>query len=188
MATIRGQAPYIPPELFARVLAAQSGPYVLRDRAMLLMSYSLGLRAVELANLVIGDVIDQDGQVRDVVRLFITKGNKFREVPLVQTETRNAIATYLATRGTLSHAPLFRSQKGWAYSPNTLQRHVRHLYLKANVKASSHSGRRSFATRLIQRGADIHSVMVLMGHARISTTQKYFNTDIERLKHFAALL
>lgn len=80
------------------------------------------------------------------------------------------------------------SQKGGAYSPNTLQRHLHNLYAKASVKASSHSGRRSFATRLIQNGADIHTVMVLMGHSNIATTQKYLNTDIERLKRFAALL
>lgn len=95
----RGQAPYIPSDLFARVLDAQRGINAPRDRAILLASYNLGLRAKEIAHLLIGDVLDQDGKVRDVVRLFLTKGDKFREVPLVNPATRTTLAAYLEVRG-----------------------------------------------------------------------------------------
>ena len=58
----------------------------------------------------------------------------------------------------------------------------------AGVHASSHSGRRSFATHLIQNGADIYTVKEMMGHTSIATTQEYFTTSPERMKKFAALL
>lgn len=85
-------------------------------------------------------------------------------------------------------SPLFLSQKGGAFSPNTMQRLIANLYKKGDVRASSHSGRRSFATRLIENGTDIYAVMELMGHSSIQTTQTYFATNPERLKRLSALL
>jgi len=155
-----------------------------------MLSHYMGLRAMELAALQVGDLYDlRTGQIRDVIRLLVTKGGKYREVPLMNERARETLRLYLATRH-LRHAdaPLFMLQKGDGFSANTLQRMMANCYSKASVRASSHSGRRSYATHLIQAGADIYTVQMLMGHSSIMTTEKYFTTSPERLKRFAGLL
>jgi len=188
----QGKAPYIPISALQVVLAAQSGLHAKRDQAILLLSHYMGLRAMELARLTIGDLYDpQTGEVRDSVRLLscMTKGQKFREVYLVNAQARAALDIYLATRG-LRHmdAPLFLSQRGGAFSPNTLQRLLSHIYQRAGVLGSSHSGRRSFATHLIEAGADVFAIKELLGHTSLSTTQRYFSSNPPRMKKLVALL
>lgn len=139
--------------------------------------------------LLVGDVFDlHQGQVKEIVRLLKTKGDKFREAFLVNDEVRDHLRRYLVTRPARHDAPLFLSQKGGPFSPNTMQKLLHDIYADAGVAASSHSGRRSFATRLIEGGADIYAVMEMMGHTSISTTQAYFQTSPERLKRFAGIL
>lgn len=157
-----------------------------------MLSHYLGLRAKELASLTIGDVFDpSSGKPRDVVRLLasMTKGGKPREVFLVNEEPRQQLLAYLRERS-LRHmdAPLFQSQRGGHFSANSMQRLVAICYRRAGIQASSHSGRRSFATNLIERGADIYAVKEMLGHTSIVTTQAYFTTNPERLKKFAGLL
>ncbi|TCV82693.1 tyrosine-type recombinase/integrase [Sulfurirhabdus autotrophica] len=188
----QGKAPYIPVEVLERTLAAQSGYHAPRNRAVLLLSHYLGLRAKELSLLTIGDVFDpHSGSVKETIRLLasMTKGERFREVFLVNEQSRENVRLYLLSRG-IRHlaAPLFLSQKGGQFSANTMQRLIANIYKTANVKASSHSGRRSFATRLIESGADIYSVKELLGHSSIVTTQAYFATSPERLKRIAGVL
>lgn len=184
----KGKAPYVPEEALERTLAAQRGRNALRNRTILLVSHFLGLRAMELAALKVGDVFDhKTGQVRDTIRLLVTKGDKFREVFLVDEETRDHVRRLLLTRSRKPDAPLFLSQKGQPFSANTMQRLVANCYKQAGVRASSHSGRRSFATRLINSGADIYSVKELLGHSSITTTQVYFSSDPLRLKRLAQL-
>ena len=188
-----GKAPYVAPQTLAHTLRAQEPfRHQLRDCAILMLSHYLGLRAKELASLTIGDVYDPTTkQPRDVVRLLasMTKGGKPREVFLVKGEPRDAVMAYLAQRS-LRHmdAPLFQSQRGGPFSANSMQRLVAICYRRAGVHASSHSGRRSFATHLIQNGADIYTVKEMMGHTSITTTQEYFTTSPERMKKFASLL
>lgn len=187
-----GKAPYIPHSDLEKTLKAQERfRFADRDRAILMLSHFMGLRAKELAALRLGDVFDpHTGQVREVVRLLavMTKGERFREVFLVNLEARAAVLTYLRTRS-LRHmdAPLFQSQRGGHFSANSMQRLVAICYGRANIRGSSHSGRRSYATRLIEHGADIYAVKELLGHSSIVTTQAYFSTSPERLKKFAAL-
>lgn len=188
-----GKAPYVPPEVLKRTLEAQNRyRHRLRDRCILLLSHYLGLRAKELAALTIGDVFDPTSRKpREVVRLSasMTKGGKPREVFLVNDEPRQELLKYLEARS-MRHmdAPLFQSQQGGHFSANSMQRLVAICYQRAGVVASSHSGRRSFATHLIERGADIYAVKELLGHTSIVTTQAYFTTNPERLKKFAGLL
>ena len=185
----QGKAPYVPPTTLRRSLDAQQGIHALRNKTILLLSHYLGLRAKELAGLLIGDVFDPGtGQVREVIRLFRTKGDKFREAFLVNEEATDHVRRYLLTRGHRLNAPLFLSQKGGAFSPNTMQKLLHNIYQTADVAATSHSGRRSFATNLIEKGADIYSVMELMGHTSITTTQKYFATSPARLKRLVSVL
>jgi len=188
-----GKAPYVPLGVLQQTLDAQKRyRHAARDRAVLILSHYLGLRAKELAALRIGDVFDPTvGRVREVVRLLstMTKGGKYREVFLVNEQARSYVLAHLQTRS-LRHmdAPLFQSQRGGHFSANSMQRLVAICYDRAGVQASSHSGRRSFATNLIERGADIYSVQQMLGHASITTTQAYFQTSPERLRKFAALL
>ena len=187
-----GKAPYVPRSDLEKTLKAQERyRYAARDRAILMLSHFLGLRAKELAALRIGDVFDpHSGQLKEVVRLLavMTKGERFREVFMVNEEARASLLTYLRTRS-LRHmdAPLFQSQRGGHFSANSMQRLVAICYRRANIRASSHSGRRSFATRLIENGADIYAVKELLGHSSIVTTQAYFSSSPERLKKFAAM-
>lgn len=189
----QGKAPYVPSDVLTKTLKAQTHTRnAARDQAVLALSHFLGLRAKELASLTIGDVFDPGpGKLREVVRLLgsMTKGGKFREVFLVNEQARAYLLTYLQTRS-LRHmdAPLFLSERGGHFSANSMQRMVAICYRRAGVRASSHSGRRSFATNLIERGADIYSVKELLGHASIVTTQAYFSSNPERLKKFAQLL
>lgn len=190
----KGKAPYIPePQLDAALAACTSSLHGLRDKALLLLSYNCGLRAKELAALRLMDVFDPGWQIIDTMRLTQTKGNKFREVPLVHEKTRAALMHYIEWRREehwlgCQEGPLFRTQRGGHFSADSLQQHFHKMYVRAGLQASSHSGRRSFATRLIERGADIYSVMTLMGHSNINTTQLYFTTSPERLRSVAKLL
>lgn len=184
-----GKAPYVPKSDLRRALDGQQGQHALRNRTILLLSHCLGLRAKELALLLVGDVLDlHQGEVKEVVRLLKTKGEKFREAFLVNDEARDHLRRYLVTRPARADAPLFLSQKGGAFSPNTMQKLLHNIYAAAGIAASSHSGRRSFATRLIEGGADVYAVMQMMGHSSIMTTQQYFATSPERLKKFARIL
>lgn len=180
-----GKAPFISPDDLSRTMDSLKGVNALRNRALLLFSHYLGLRAKEMASLKVGDVYDlKQHRVRDVVRLIgaYTKGNKFREVFLMDEQARTIISRYICKeRPMCADAPLFLSQKGGPFTANTLQRAIANLYKQAGVNGSSHSGRRSFATNLIRKGADIYSVQQLMGHSSIQTTQEYFASDPNHL-------
>lgn len=84
--------------------------------------------------------------------------------------------------------PLLLSQKRGSFSPNTIQMLFARMYKQAGISgASSHSGRRSFATRLIEQGADIKAVSTLMGHSSISMTAEYVENNPNRLSKLAML-
>jgi integrase/recombinase XerD len=187
-----GIAPYVPLTGLTAAIEAQTGLHGHRDKAILMLSHYMGLRAMELAALTIGDVYNlHTAKIKEVIRLLatMTKGGHYREVPLVHAGAVETLRIYLAERS-LRHAtaPLFMSQRGDRFSANTMQRLLSICYKRANVDASSHSGRRSYATHLIQAGADVYTVQCLLGHSSILTTQKYFTTSPMRLKTFAGLL
>lgn len=188
----KGIAPYLPLEQLTATLLAQKGLHSARDKAILMLSHYMGLRAMELASLTVGDLLDLNtGQIKENVRLLasMTKGARYREVPFINASAHQALRTYLTERG-VRHAdsPLFLSQRGGRFSANTMQRLLAICYHRAKVPGSSHSGRRSFATHLIQNGTDIYTIQCLMGHASILTTQTYFTTSPERLKQAVSLL
>jgi integrase/recombinase XerD len=187
-----GKAPFVSQNDLSLTMKSLKGVNALRNRALLLFSHFLGLRAKEMASLKVGDVYDvKQGNVREVVRLIgaYTKGNKFREVFLMDDVSREVVQKYIVKERPMDvEAPLFLSQKGGAFSANTLQRAIANLYKQAGVNGSSHSGRRSFATNLIRNGADIYSVQQLMGHSSIQTTQEYFASDPNHLMEMAKKL
>lgn len=187
------QAPTLSQDELDSVLNHCEGTHKLRDKSIILISHTMGLRAKELAALRIGDVLDKrKGTLKEIIQLerSQTKGKKARKVPLLDDYTREILVAYIEERRNsweivTDESPLFRSQKSHVkvgedqgyFSANSMQRLIRHIYIRAGVKASSHSGRRTYASTLIQSGVDIHRIMVLMGHSSITTTQRYFQTN-----------
>lgn len=160
----------------------------LRDKAMLETLYATGLRVSELVNLKLHEVSLADG----VVRAF-GKGSKERLVPLGQLAI-DAITDYLATarnallQGLQSDA-LFVTARGGAMTRQAFWYLIKRYARLAGIapeKLSPHVLRHAFATHLLNHGADLRVVQLLLGHADISTTQIYTHVARERLKQLHA--
>lgn len=160
----------------------------LRDRAMLEVLYATGLRVSELVGLSVLDVSLNDG----VVRVVQGKGGKDRLVPLgaeaahwVDRYMREARAALLASKPS---SALFLSSRGCAMSRQGFWQLVKKYAVISGVRAplSPHVLRHAFATHLLNHGADLRVVQVLLGHADISTTQIYTHVARERLKNLHA--
>ena len=181
-----GKAAYISESDLQLTLKSLKGKNSVRNQAVLLASHFMGLRAKEMASLKMGDVYDFRNHIlRDTIRLLAayTKGNKYREVFLLDKTARNIMLEYILSREDSGpEAPLFLSQKLTPFTANTMQRMIGNIYKKAGINGTSHSGRRSFATRLIRHNVDIYSIQQLMGHSSIMTTQEYFVSDPNLLK------
>jgi len=186
-----GQAKVLNDDELKRVYAiANAGRNGSRDTLLLDFSYKLGLRVKEMATLMIDDLTDGNGKIRDSFYLTAeqAKGEKGRTVYLTNKRLRKNLENYLTERAGDRNRHLFKSQKT-AFTPNSLQMLIKRLYDKAGIKgAKSHSGRRTFATRLIEAGYDIKSVSVLMGHANIQTTSRYISENPVRLGEMVANL
>jgi integrase/recombinase XerD len=178
---------------FRRLLKiASTSTHAKRDTLLVLMSYGLGLRAVELAALTIGQVLHPNEEVRDSIYLTRTKNNIKRTAYLSDPTICKAILEYIEERKITAvkkrilynhYQPLFLSQKRSFFTNDTLAKLFKHLYREAGIyDASSHSGRRTFATNLIEQGIDIKAVSTLMGHASIQMTALYIQDNPERLK------
>jgi integrase/recombinase XerD len=158
----------------------------LRNQAIYLLSVRAGLRVQSIAGLLLNDVIDTSGNLREVVNLHssIVKGGKNYAVYLTHPELREALTKYIFDRKSPKQVPnLFISQKGRAFTPNSLSHTLLKLYRDAGFdNGSSHSGRRSFATNVLKSGVDIVALKTLMNHSNISTTAEYVSHNDEYLK------
>jgi site-specific recombinase XerD len=155
-----------------------SSPLDLRDRGMFELAYAAGLRAEELVNLDI-DSPDADGEELRVEG----KGGRTRVVP-VGEHAWQALDRYLA-RGrpaldTGEHRALFLSKNGRRLSTSDVRRRLQLQARQAGV--SPHTLRHSFATHLLEGGADLRAIQELLGHASVSTTQTYTRVESRRLK------
>ena len=156
------------------------GPLVTRDRAMLELLYSSGLRLSELTGLGLGDVDLADGTVA-----VTGKGGKDRIVP-VGRQAREALRAWLRCRGDMAGADekaVFVSQRGSRLSPRSVQARVDHWARKQGIdmRVYPHLFRHSFATHLLESSHDLRGVQELLGHANISTTQVYTHLDFQHL-------
>lgn len=152
--------------------------HALRDRAILEMLYSCGLRVSELTGLAVCDLDLSGGMVR-----VLGKGNKERILP-VGSRALEAIRSYLEGRGELAGSgPLFLNTRGQRINRRSVARivdaHV--LRIAAFKRISPHILRHTFATHMLEGGADLRAIQELLGHASLSTTQKYTHVGIDRL-------
>ena len=171
-------------EVLAMIKAAEgNSAQQIRDRAILELFYASGMRVSELASLRLDNINFDVGYVR-----CIGKGKKERIVPIGQN-ARRAVTEYCENvragqlKGRFS-SYLFLSRLGKKMSRQSLWKIIKYYARKANVKKTikPHTLRHSFATHLLQHGADLRSVQEMLGHSDISTTQIYTHVDKERLK------
>jgi integrase/recombinase XerD len=169
----------------------RSRRHPVRDETIILTSFYAGLRAKEIAALTVGNVFDEDGNVRSqfILSAAQSKGGQTRTVYLNQ-RFRKALLEYSACiRITDPQRPLFESQKGGHFSANTMCQLFLDIYKAVGLKdASSHSGRRTYITRLANKGVGVRLLAELAGHSHISTTQRYIDVNSEQLSEAVELL
>jgi integrase/recombinase XerC/integrase/recombinase XerD len=160
-----------------------STPLELRDRALFEVAYASGLRAEELVTLDVASIDFEDEELR-----VEGKGSKTRIVPAGEPALR-AVARYLerarpALQGGDGEPALFLSKSGRRLSTSDVRRRLRAWTRHAEVQGgvSPHTLRHSFATHLLEGGADLRAIQELLGHASISTTQIYTRVESARLK------
>lgn len=160
----------------------ETKPRGLRDRAMLEVLYGSGLRVSELASLKLAEVNLEDGFL--VCR---GKGGKERIVPLGRSAC-DAVSRYLAeVRPRFDpdeREELFLTRRGGPFTRQGIWKLLRQYAVQAGLttKISPHVLRHSFATHMLERGADLRSVQLMLGHSQITTTQIYTHVSRERLR------
>ncbi len=151
----------------------------LRDVALLTLLYGCGLR--------IGEALGLKRAAAPLgTSLIVTgKGNKQRMVPILPA-VRNAVAAYVAAcpLALAADGPLFVGERGAALQPAVMQRRMRAIRAALDLPdtATPHALRHSFATHLLGAGGDLRTIQELLGHASLSTTQRYTDVDAERLR------
>ena len=172
---------------FAEAAAESGAPRAVRDLALLETFYASGMRLSELAGLDLGDVdlVSDQAKVRG-------KGKKERLLPLGGYAGR-ALRRWYRVRDQLVAAlpagrpkpvAVFLTARGTRMAPRTIQTSVRWYFaaVERGTGLKTHSLRHSFATHLLDAGADLRAVQELLGHSSLSTTQVYTHTSVERLK------
>jgi integrase/recombinase XerC len=164
----------------ARLLDWDSNdPLAIRDRAIMELLYSSGLRLSELLNLELGDLDLKDGTVR-----VTGKGRKTRVVP-VGRHARSALQQWLGIRATFTtqSSVLFLSRRGERLAPRTVQQRLQQWGSKRGLpmRLHPHMLRHSCASHVLESSSDLRAVQELLGHADIATTQIYTHLDFQHL-------
>ena len=179
-----------------------SQPHSARNRTMLLCTHQAGMRVGEVAALRICDVLAADGTVMEEIALAAsqTKGKNSRTV-LVPKKLRDELEQYLQQRFGLkdllavtltdTQRALFPTQKNpkRGFTANTLCQLFHKIYKQSHMTgATSHSGRRTFITKLADKGVGVRVLMALAGHKSIATTQRYIELNPTVMKAAVELL
>jgi integrase/recombinase XerC len=158
-------------------LSLQGPEWVLaRDMALFTLLYGAGLRISEALNLTIQDV-----QMLDDILTITGKGNKQRAVPILPI-VKDRLFDYISRRPTSENKSLFIGLRGKRLQPGIVQRQMRSMRAAFDLpeSATPHSLRHSFATHLLNEGVDLRAIQELLGHASLSSTQRY--TEISESK------
>ncbi len=150
----------------------------LRDRAIVELFYSSGLRVSELTGLDVGSL-----DLREKLVRVLGKGRKERIVPIGR-KAHEALLAYLEDRNMPDEAEaLFLNARGGRLTPRSVQRNLKTRLIKSGIikDISPHALRHSFATHLLDGGADLRAIQELLGHASLSTTQKYTQVSVDQL-------
>jgi integrase/recombinase XerD len=162
-----------------------------RNRLAFMLSLYGGMRVGEIASLTIGDVATPQGHVRREIKLGAhqTKGSKGRTV-VIPSRIRAQIGVHLKNRSLpRDDAPLIATQRKAAFFTTvTLSMLFKGIYEAAGIRTSSHSGRRTFATRLNAKGVGMRTIQKLMGHKHIGTTALYCEVSDEVLRNAVELV
>lgn len=162
-----------------------------RNRALILSSFYLGLRVAEIASLKLGDVTNEDGTIKNEIRLAgsQTKGGYPRTV-YIPDKLKPEYAAYLKTRHIKDPTlPLFHTENKLRFSPNGLCVWFFAIYKGAGISgASSHSGRRTMITSLAQKGVGVRVLAEIAGHRSIAVTQKYIDANPEMCRNAMNLI
>ena len=169
-----------------------------RDTLMYMLTYRAGMRIGAVAQLLVSDIVDTSGKVKQVVTLrkSITKGSKTTMSYISHAELQGAIRNYLklleskGSRGREARPDeLFLTQKGYPLTPNVASQIMLKHYNKAGYEgSSSHQGRAGFATNCLKSGMDIVAVSKLMSHTSLNTTMNYIRHNQEELSNMVAKL
>ena len=158
-----------------RPIDAKASTRDLRDRAAMMLMYGLGLRLAEACELLAEDLDLEAGQAR-----VLGKGNKTRVV-IVPKGAQRALRAYAATRPPEAKTFLV-GRRGAPLSPRTVARAVeRHALQRLGYHVTPHQLRHSFATHLLEGGANLREIQALLGHATLSTTQRYTSVSNAKL-------
>ena len=187
-----GQASVLSDSEIVRTLKIISiGRHPQRNRMAFLLSVWGGMRVGEIAALTVDDVMTSNGEIVKEIRLRAdqTKGRKGRAV-FLSDKLRRELAGYIAT---LPHnsptRPLICSQRGYGrFSNGTLCMLFAGIYQQAGLRTSSHSGRRTYATRLNEKGVGMRTIQKLMGHKHIGTTALYCDVSDDTLRKAVELV
>lgn len=161
-----------------------------RNRLAFVLSVFGGMRVGEIAALRIGDVVNQYAEARREIKLASeqTKGSHSRTVVL-SNRVRKEIEAYLKLIPFAQPEwPLIRSQRGHAFSGLTLSMLFKEVYELGGIRTSSHSGRRTFATRLNAKGVGMRTIQKLMGHRHIGTTALYCEVSEDVMRNAVELV
>ena len=165
--------------------------HTLRDKTIIHMSFLAGLRAIEIAALCVGDVYDERGRARSqfTITQAQTKGDSARTIYVNKKLMRILDAYHVLVAGTAASAPPFMTQMRTRFSANTMCQLFLQIYKDCGLKgATSHSGRRTYITKLANAGINVRLLAELAGHKHISTTQRYIDVNDAQLAHSVELL
>ncbi len=176
-------------ELDCVLAAVARRRYADRNRIAIMLSHLAGVRAGEIAALDLSDVLDGEGKVRKhIVLRGSVDGAEMRLVP-INSRLRQELERYVATFNARYDRPLLMTQKRTRFSAKTLCTLLSQLYAMAGIDgASSHSGRRWFISRLALSGVPTTVIMMLAGHKRIATTQRYIEVNDEMMRRAVEVL
>jgi integrase/recombinase XerD len=165
--------------------------FAMRNRVMFLMGLWSGVRVASIANLLVGDVMNEDGTVKAEVRLTGTKikGGKPQTVFLPQ-KLQTELQRYMDLRRVTDMTqPLFVTAGAKGFSPNLLAQHFYWQFKRAGIEgASSHSLRRSMITLLASKGIGVRVLAKIANHSSIAITQKYIDCSDDMIRNAVELV